>query len=99
VLFDATQNLRTVDLAQHDVLCAHSRDGVENAPTVAMELRECVKVHIAIVDAELPAERDRVQPDVAVRQLHTLRSCSGAASVVDRCSRILVVSPRNRLRV
>ena len=72
---------------------------VQHAPAVAVELRQRVQVHVAIVDAEVPAERRRVQPDVAVGQLHALRSGRRAAGVVDRRGGVLVGRPRLRLGV
>ena len=74
VLLDAAQDLGAVDLADDDVLGAHAGDGVEHAPAVAVELRQRVQVHVAVVDAELPAERGGVEPDVAVGELHALRA-------------------------
>ena len=97
VLLDTTQNLGSVDLAQHHVCSAHAGDGVHHSPTVAMELRERVQVHVAIVDSHLPAERGRVQPQVAVSQLHALGSSGRSAGVVDGGGGVFVGSPCFRL--
>ncbi|CAB4595451.1 unannotated protein [freshwater metagenome] len=90
---DAAQDLGAVHLAQHDVGAAHSSDGVDHAPTVAMELGERVQVHVAVVHAHLPAEGGRVQPQVAMGQLHTLGARGGAAGVVDGGGGVLVGGP------
>ena len=49
VLVDPTQDLGSVDLAQHDVLHAHADDGVEHPPAVAVEHRQRVEVHVPVV--------------------------------------------------
>ncbi len=92
---DPAQDLGTVDLAQHDVLPAHAGDRVRHAPSVAVEHRQRVQVHVAVAHARLPAERRGVDPDVAVRHLHALRARGRAARVVDRRGRVFVgVRPR-----
>ena len=68
-------------------------DGVEHAPPVAVELRQRVQVDVAVVDAQLPAERGGVQPDVAMGELHALGPRRGAAGVVDGGRGVLVVDP------
>ncbi len=64
---------------------AHRRSiGVRHAPAVAVEHRQRVQVHVAVGHADVPAERHRVDPQVAVGQLHALGARGGAARVVDR---------------
>ena len=91
---DPAQDLGAVDLAQDDVLGAHPGDGVEHAPPVAVELRERVQVHVAVVDAHVPAEHRGVEPDVAVRQLDALGAGRRARRVVDGGGGVLVAFPR-----
>ena len=97
VLLDAAQDLRAVDLAQHDVPAAHPGERVGHAPPVAVEHRQRVEVHVAVGHAGVPAERRRVEPHVAVRELHTLRTGRGATRVVDGGGGVLVGVPRPRL--
>ena len=96
VLAHAPQDLGAVDLAQHDVAAAHAGDRVRHAPAVAVEHRQRVQVaRRGRSTRRVPAEHGRVQPDVAVRELHTLRSRGRAARVVDRRGVVLVgVGPR-----
>ena len=90
VPLDPPQDLGAVDLAQHDVRPAHPGDRVGHAPSVAVEHRERVEVHVAIGDAALPSERGRVDPDVAVRELHALGTRGRATRVVDGGGRVFV---------
>jgi hypothetical protein len=52
-----------------------------------------VQVHVAVGDRRLPAERGRVDPEVAVGQLHALGPGGGARGVVDRGGGVLVPVP------
>jgi hypothetical protein len=97
VLLDASQDLGTVDLADDDVLAAHPGDRVVHPPAVAVELREGVQVHVAVAHADVPAERGRVEPDVAVRQLHPLGPRRRPRRVVDGGRGVLVGVPWPRL--
>jgi hypothetical protein len=72
VLVDAAQDLGAVDLAQHDLRHAHAGDRVRHAPAVAVEHRQRVQVHVAVAHAHVPAEGRRVEPQVAVGELHAL---------------------------
>ena len=97
---DAPEDLRSVDLAQHHVRAAHPGDRVHHPPAVAVEHRHGPQVDVAIAHAGVPAERERVDVEVAVRQLHPLRSGRRAARVVDRRDGVLAgVDPRVRLAV
>ena len=98
VALDPAQDLGAVDLAQHDVLAAHPRDGVQHPPAVAVELRQRVQVDVAVADAHVPAERRGVEPDVAVGELHALGPGRRARRVVDRRRGVLVARPRLRAR-
>ena len=42
MLFNAAQNFGAINFAQDDVASAHASDGVDHAPTIAMELRKRV---------------------------------------------------------
>jgi hypothetical protein len=90
----AAQDFRAIDLAQDDVFSTHARDRVDHAPPIAMELGQSVQIHVAVVHAHLPSERRRVDPQIAVRQLHAFRPGGCSAGVVDRRSRIFVGCPR-----
>ena len=58
-----------------------------------MKLWERVQVNIAIIDAHLPTESCRVQPQVSMRELHTFRTSGRATCVVDRCCGVFVGGP------
>ena len=94
VLLDALEDLGAVDLPQHDVLGAHAGRRERVPPPVGVEHRQRVQVDVAVVDRRLPAEDRRVEPVVAVRQLHALGPRGGAGRVVDRRGRALVALPR-----
>ena len=93
MLLHPPQDLGAVDLADDDVLRAHAGDCVEHTPPIAVELRQRVQVHVAVVDAQVPAEDCGVEPYVAMRELYTLRTGRGAAGVVDGRRGVLVVRP------
>ena len=93
MLFNATQNFGTVYFAQNNVASTHAGDAIDHAPTVAMELWKRVQVHIAIVDTHLPTESCCVQPQVAMRELHTFGSSRCATRVVDRCGGVFIGNP------
>ena len=97
MLLDASQDLCAVDLAQHHVPGTHPGDGVEHPPPVAVELGERVQVHVAVVDAHVPAERRGIDPHVAMGELHPLGPRRRARGVVDRRRRRLVGIPRSGL--
>jgi hypothetical protein len=97
VFRDAAQDLGSVDLADDDVSSTHAGRCICHSPTVAMKLRQGVQVHIAIVHPEMPTERGRVDPEIAMGQLHPLRTGSGATGVVDRRRGVLVGLPDLRL--
>ncbi|CAB4940667.1 unannotated protein [freshwater metagenome] len=91
--FDPPENFGAIDLALDHVTTAHARDRVQHPPAVAMELRERVQIHIAIVHSQMPTEDRCVQPHVAMGELHSLWSRRGARGVVDRRRGILVGLP------
>ena len=62
-----------------------------------MEHRQRVQVDVAIGHARVPAERRRVDPHVAVRELHALRPRRRAARVVDGRGRVFVGRPTARV--
>ncbi len=99
MLFDPTQDLGAVDLAQHHVGHAHRCHGVEHPPTVAVEHRKGVQVDVAVGDTGVPTEGDRVQPPGPMGLLDTLGPGGGARGVVDRCDGVLVGLPRCGLAV
>ena len=74
-------------------------DGVGHAPAVAVEHRQGVQVHVAVVHAGLPTEGRGVDPQVAVGHLDALGPSGGAARVVDGGGGVLVRLPRRRLEV
>ena len=84
MLFDASEDLGAVDLAEDDVLPAHGGHDVGHTPAVAVEHRQRVEVHIAVAHQGVPAEGGGVEPQVPVRHLDALGAGSGAARVVDR---------------
>ena len=91
---DAAEDLGAVHLADDDVPATHARDRVRHSPSVAMEHRQGVQVHVVVVHAGLPPEDGRVDPAVAVRELHALGPRGRAARVVDRGGGVLVGIPR-----
>ena len=64
-----------------------------------MELWERVQVNIAVVDVHLPTKDCSVDPQVAMRKLHTLRTRCCSTGVVDGCSGIFIWHPCGRLGV
>ena len=58
-----------------------------------MELRKRVQVNIAIVDSHLPTESCRVQPQVAMCELHAFGTRGCATRVVNGRCRIFIRSP------
>ncbi len=94
VLLDALEDLGAVDLTQHDVGRAHRGRGERMAPAVGVEHRQRVEVDVAVRHRGLPAEHRRVEPVVAMGQLHALGPRRGAGRVVDRRGRALVACPR-----
>ena len=69
---------------------AEAGDAVDHAPPVAVEHRQRVQVHVPVGHLHVHREGDRVQPDVAVGELHSLRPRGRAARVVDRGGGVLV---------
>ena len=65
VIHLSPEDLRPVDLAQHHVATAHGGDVVDHPPAVAVEHRQGVQQHVAVVDPHVPAEREGVDPAVA----------------------------------
>ena len=86
----APQDLLAVDLADDDLARADGGHGVGHAPAVAVKGRQRVQVDVAVREAEVPAERDGVEPAAAVRELHALGPRGRARRVVDRDGRVLV---------
>ena len=68
-----------------------------HSPAVGVEHRQRVQVDVAVGDAGVQREGDRVGPDVAVGDLHALGSGGGARGVVDRRGRVLLALPRLRV--
>ena len=97
VALDPGEDLLAVDLAQHDVGAAHPGHRVGHAPPVAVEHGQRVQEDVAIADAGVPPEGHRVEPAVALRQLHAFGAGGGARGVVDRAGRLLVGRPLLRL--
>ena len=77
--------------ATHCSYCVH------HAPTVAMELRQRMQVHIAIVYSHVPTKGCGVQPNVAMSKLNTLWPRSRPAGVIDCRGCIFIWRPRPRL--
>ena len=90
VLLDPPEDLGAVDLAKHDLRHAEPRGRERHAPAVRVEHRQRVQVGVPVADAGMQAEGHRVDPDVAVGDLHALGSRRRAAGVVDRRGRVLV---------
>ncbi len=76
---------------------AHARHGVGHPPPVAVEHRQRVEEHVAVVHAGVPPEHRGVEPAVAVRQLHPLGPRRRPRGVVDRARGVLVGLPRSWL--
>ena len=87
---DAAQDLCAVDLADDHLAHAHRGERVWHAPAVAVERGQRVQIDVAIADTDVPAERHRVEPAAAMRELHALGPRGGAGGVVDRDGRGLV---------
>ena len=96
MLLDASEDLGSVDLAEHDVLAAHASHRVRHAPAVAVEHGQGVEVDVPVVHTRLPSEHGGVQPQVPVGHLDALRAGRGAACVVDGGGGVLVWGPWSR---
>ena len=94
--FNPTQNFCTIHFAQHHMLATHARHRIRHTPAIAMKHRQRMQQHITIGDASLPTKRGGVEPDVAMRELHTFGPCRGATRVVDRGRCIFVGSVPRR---
>lgn len=70
---DATQDLGAVDLAEHDVPAARSREDVGSPPPVDVEHRQRVEEHVAAVHRRVQPKHRGVE-----RQ-----NSDGSASVMD----------------
>ena len=66
MLCDTPQNFGTVNFAHDDVLATHTGHRIGQPPAVAMELRQCVQVDIAVVDTQMPAHGGGIDPQIAV---------------------------------
>ena len=88
------QNLCPINFAQHHMRSAHCGHCVHHAPTIAMKLRQRVQVHIAVVYSHVPTKRCGVQPQIAMRKLHTFRTSRCATGVVNCCRGIFIGRPR-----
>ena len=75
---------------------AHPGCRVGHAPPVAVEHRQGVQEHIPVGDGRVPPEDDRVEPAVAVGQLHPLGAGCRARGVVDAAGGGLVRLPPAR---
>ena len=95
----ATEDLGAVHLAQHHLGDAHAQRCVHHAPAVAVEHRQRMQVHVAIVHPGMPTERGGVQPQRPVRLFHPLGPGGRARGVVDRGGGVLVGLPRLRFAV
>ena len=95
----SVEDLRTVNLAQHNVFAAHAGDCVGLTPPIAVEHRERMNVRVPITDAGMPPKCQRIGPRVAMGDLYTLRARRGARGVVDRCGGVLVWFPCGGLRL
>jgi hypothetical protein len=73
VLVDPAQDLVAVDLAQHHLRHAHRGHRERHAPPVDVEQRQGVQVDVAVAHPGVPPEGRRVEPQVAVGELHALR--------------------------
>jgi hypothetical protein len=94
------QDLRAVDLADHDLGDAEAGKDERHAPPVRVEHRQRVQVDVAVGDRRVQGEDHAVDPHVAVGDLHALRPRRRAAGVVDRRGGVLVrLLPRHRLGV
>ena len=93
VALDAREDLLAVHLAQHHVAAAHAGHRIGHAPSVAVEHRERVQEHVAVADAGVPPERGRVQPAVALRELHALGPGRRPRGVVHGAAGVLVRLP------
>ncbi len=93
VVTHPTQDLGPVDLADHDLLRSHPGGCEGVSPAVGVEHRQRVQEYVAVGQGDVQAEGDRVDPDVAVRDLHALGARGRARGVVDAGSRVLVRLP------
>ena len=90
MLLDAAQDLGAVDLAQHHLRHPETGHRVRHSPAVAVEHRQRVQVDVAVGGGGVQAEGDRVDPEVAMGELHALGTRGRARGVVDRRGRVLV---------
>ena len=97
VLLDPTQDLGAVDLADHDLGHAQPGHRERHPPAVGVEHRQRVEVDVAVAHAGVQPERHRIDPDVAVGDLHALGPGGGAGGVVDARGGVLVRLPVLRL--
>ncbi len=95
---DPREDLLAVDLAHHHMQATHARHGVGHAPPVAVEHREGVHEDVTVAHAGVPAEGHRVDPAVAVRELHPLGACGRTRGVVHRARVVLVPRPLQHVR-
>ena len=90
---DPREDLLAVDLAHHHVQATHTRHGVGHTPTVAVEHREGVHEDVTVAHPGVPTKGHRVDPAIAVRELHALGACRRARGVVDRARVVLISHP------
>jgi hypothetical protein len=93
VLVHPAQYLGAVHAPNDHQARAHRRQRVGDAPSVAVEERQALQVHVAGADPEVPAEARRVQPEGAVGELNALGPGGGARGVIDRGRGVLVGLP------
>ena len=84
----AAQDLLAVDLPDDDVAHPHACDRVRHAPAIAVKRRQGVEIHVAVGHRQVPPERDRVQPEVAVGELRALGPRRRPRGVIDRDRRV-----------
>ena len=107
MLVDPPQDLGAINPALDDLLGSQPDKAEGHAPAVAMEHRQGVQVDVTFPDTCVHGEGHRVDPDVAMGQLHSFgpggaRMSQGHAALIRRGTTagglVFLPRPANRLR-
>ena len=66
VLDNITKNFGAIDLAKDNMRTAHCGNRVHHSPTIAMKLRQCMQIYIAVIHSHVPTKRCGVQPNISM---------------------------------